>query len=144
MNTLETKSIYKPSQLISVEKGKELNKNYNEKFSLLHKGKNTTDANAVWFSLQELENYIAYIKSEGMEKGYDVNGIRFYFGTYAQTEQKGKAGYTTLFLSPTGNQIGDNMTSKRTEEGNESDITELSPLNFGTMGNPPKMEYGAQ
>jgi predicted Zn-dependent protease len=143
MDTLETKSICKPSQLISVEKGKELHKNYNEKISLLCKGENTADANAVWFSLNELENYIAYIKSEGIEKGYEVNGIRFYFGSYAATEKKGKAGHTTLFLSPTGNQIGQNETSQRTE-GNESDITELSPLNYGSMGNPPKMEYGAQ
>jgi predicted Zn-dependent protease len=143
METVETKSICKPSQLISVEKGKELNRNYNKKIATLHKGENTSDANAVWFSLNELENYIAYIKSEGVDKGYEVNGIRFYFGSYAATEQKGKAGYTTLFLSPTGNQIGQNETSKRSD-GNESDITELSPLNFGSMGNPPQMEYGAQ
>ena len=89
-----------PTQLISLEKARELNKNYNDTRAALHQQKlGKEDANAVWYSLQELENYIAYIKKQGVEKGYDVDGIRLYMGVYPSTDEASKAGYTTLFLA---------------------------------------------
>lgn len=125
----------RPTQLISVAKGKELNKNYNLKRaagikSLIGK----EDANAVWFSIDELQNYIDYIKTEGAAKGHDVDGIRFYFGVYSDTESADKAGFTTLFLSPTCKLPNSTVVAK--------DMTDLELLNYGSMGNPPKIEYG--
>ena len=146
METSEEKSIVAPKQLISNEKAKELNQNFiaaktNSKKNLSDK----EDANALWYSLQTLENYIAYIKTEGNTKGYDVDGIRFYFGVYSDTETKDKAGYTTLFLSPTGKLKTKNLISRTIDSSTDSkDIIELQPMNFGGMGNPPKMEYGEQ
>jgi hypothetical protein len=139
MKTVNT--MIAPTQLISIEKAKELNQNFIATRSELNKnalGKD--DANALWYSLKTLENYIAYIKTEGSEQGYEVDGIRFYFGVYSDSEIGDKAGHTTLFLSPTGKQA--NMLPEMVaSHGNSRDITTLKPMNFGTMGNPPKMEY---
>lgn len=145
MKSEDTKTAVLPKQLISTAKAKELNQNFITKRANLNKmaiGKE--DANAIWYSLEELENYIEYIKSSGSEKGFVVDGIRFYFGVYSESEGKGKAGYTTLFLSPTGKSINEKRAVELTEEeaGNSQDIALIEPLNFGSMGNPPKMEYG--
>ncbi|MGH2664956.1 hypothetical protein [Flavobacterium sp.] len=135
-----------PKNLISTEKAKELNRNFNIKRADLHeKAIGKQDANAVWYSIEDLENYIEYIKTSGSEKGYVIDGIRFYFGVYSETDGKGKAGYSTLFLSPTGKSINARVAeSSSSEQDQESgkDITSIEPLNFGSMGNPPKMEYG--
>lgn len=144
MKSEEIKSAVKPQQLISVETAKTLNSNYNAKRADLHlKAIGTEDANAIWYSLEELENYIEYIKSEGEQQGFSVDGIRFYLGVYPETEQKGKAGYTTIFLSPTGQSVEESKLEKmEINAGDSQDITSIEPLNFGSMGNPPKMEYG--
>jgi hypothetical protein len=144
MKSEDIKSVVLPKQLISADKAKELNQNFISKRGDLHdKALGREDANAVWYSLEELENYIEYIKSTGAENGYIVDGIRFYFGVYSEDEEKDKAGYTTLFLSPTGKNAG--QISKLTdpeEEGNSQDLVTIEPLNFGSMGNPPKKVYG--
>jgi hypothetical protein len=145
----ETNKRVLPIQFISHEKAKELNQNFNTQRSPLHKtAKGSDDANAIWYSLESLESYIDYIKTEGEQKGYQVDGIRFYFGVYSDTEIVGKAGHTTLFLSPTGKPKERELLSLpdtiRPNSKISRDITELRPMNFGGMGNPPKMEYGKQ
>ncbi len=133
----------KPTQLISFDKGKELNKNYNEKRGALVTEKSgLEDANAFWFSIEELERYIAYVKENAVDKGYSVDGIRIYLGVYPETEEK-NAGYTTVFLTPTGTAIDEQRTrGVASLQGNALDITTIEPLNFGSMGNPPKLNYG--
>lgn len=127
-------SYEEPSQLISKDFARLLNNNYTAKNS------NSKDPNAIWFSLKELENYIHYIKKQGIEKGYEIDGIRFYIGTYPNdAKYDDKAGLTTLFLSPTGTKTELALISKTTEQS--SDIEEISPMNYGSMGNPPKMLY---
>lgn len=139
METKKLQSLVQPAQLITVEKAKELNQNFN-----LLRLTASEDANAVWYSLEELQNYINYIKNEGNQKGYIVDGIRFYLGVYPLTEPNGKAGYTTIFLSPTGQQVqtAGVKSSLLFQQGSSDDITVIQPLNFGSMGNPPKMTYG--
>lgn len=132
----------KPTQLISLEIGKELNKNYNEKRGAILAEKTAMeDANAFWFSIEELERYIAYVKDTAAEKELSVNGIRIYLGVYPETAEK-NAGYTTVFLSPTGTAINEVVDRGVILQGNSLDLTEIEPLNFGSMGNPPKLNYG--
>ncbi len=69
------------------------------------------DSLSVWYSVEELENFLATVKSEG------GNGIRLYFGVYDKdyTEQPKYAGRQTLVLVAT--------RSKETETGTvEKDI----------------------
>lgn len=129
----------RPEKAISVETARELNENYNKTRANLHKtllGKD--DSNAVWYSLAELEEYINYIKTEGAQKGYTIEGIRIYMGVYPETASNGRAGYTTVFLAPTGRKTGDDAI-----EPFSKDILDIEAMNFGSMGHPPKLEYGA-
>ncbi|MBP9793027.1 MAG: hypothetical protein KBC56_03425 [Flavobacterium sp.] len=135
MKTSEEQLTSVPFQLISQEKAKELNSNFSICNEALSKEE---DANALWYSLETLENYIAYVKNEGITKGYDIEGIRFYFGKYSENEPDGKAGYTTLFLTPTGKL----KTEESESNVSSKDIIAIQPMNFGGMGNPPKMKYG--
>lgn len=148
MNSCSEGPIYgKPTQLIKSEKAKELNRNYLETRHRLISGSiGKEDANAAWYSLKELENYINYIKKEGKSKGYKVDGIRFYLGAYPN-DNSAEGNMTTIFLTPTGKKIEVQKGSvlnlpaiTQTLEEN-SDIEEISPMNFGGMGHPPKAIY---
>lgn len=137
----------KPSQLITKEFAKELNLNYNKtRAGLAAKAAKKEDANAIWYSLEELENYIHYIKTQGLEDGYTVDGIRFYFGVYPDDEKHGeKAGLTTLFLVPTGKKTVTSIAKVQSfalvQEQTSSDVESLSPMNYGNIGRPPSLTY---
>lgn len=136
-----------PTQLITNDLALQLNSNYNTNM-LQSKAVDSSreDANAVWYSVEELERYINYVKTEGINKGYTVDGIRLYLGKYPNDPKLGeKAGMTTVFLSPTGTkndtQKAGMLNVSTAQEENHYDITDLSPMNYGSMGNPPKMTY---
>jgi hypothetical protein len=137
----------KPSQLITKEFAKQLNQNYNKtRAGLAAKAAKKEDANAIWYSLEELENYIHYIKTQGLEDGYTVDGIRFYFGVYPDDEKHGeKAGLTTLFLVPTGKKTVTSIAKVQSfalvQEQTSSDVETLSPMNYGNIGRPPSLTY---
>ncbi|WP_264537574.1 hypothetical protein [Flavobacterium sp. N1736] len=139
----------KPSQLITREFAQVLNVNYNKKKAALKTGKSVKkeDANAIWYSIEALESYIHYIKTQGVQDGYNVDGIRFYFGVYPEDEKHGeKAGQTTLFLVPTGKKAEAANTAKiqsfvALEDDAPSDIQSLEPMNYGNIGRPPSLIY---
>lgn len=144
------KQYEEPTQLITNDLAIDLNKRYIEKRSgLILSDTGKEDANAVWYSIEELENYINYVKTKGIEKGIEVNGIRFYIGVYPEDglKYKEKAGLTTIFLSPTKKRVSNDMV--RSENINLSaevniDATEIEPLNYGGIGHPPKITYPQQ
>ncbi|MBF4515884.1 hypothetical protein IRZ71_06005 [Flavobacterium sp. ANB] len=141
----------KPNQLITKEFAKQLNLNYNNKKqtnNLKAKSVEKEDANAIWYSIEELEKYIHYAKTKGAEDGYAVDGIRFYFGVYPDDEKHGeKAGLTTLFLVPTGKKVKSKTPKVQSfalvEEQEEEtvDIQSLDPMNYGNIGRPPSLIY---
>lgn len=141
----------KPSQLITREFAQVLNVNYNKKKADLKTGKSVKkeDANAIWYSIEALESYIHYIKTQGAQEGYNVDGIRFYFGVYPEDEKHGeKAGQTTLFLVPTGKKPEAANTAKiqgfaavEDDADAPSDIQSLDPMNYGNIGRPPSLIY---
>lgn len=141
METENSKSLTHPTQLISHSKAKELSANFVAQKS----GKHVTsagqeDANALWFSLEELEKFIEYIKTEGSNQGFTVDGVRIYLGVYSNNETVGRAGYTTMFMSATGRKV--NSATPMSGGATSQDLTTVNPLNYGSMGNPPKMQYG--
>lgn len=144
------KQFDEPTQLITTNIALDLNKRYNEKRSgLILSDIGKEDANAVWYSLEELENYINYIKTKGIEKGIEVNGIRFYIGVYPEdvVKYKEKAGLTTIFLSPTKKKtsnISERSLVDTSSVEENIDVTEIEPLNYGGYGNPPKITYPKQ
>ena len=94
-----------------------------------------------WYSLEDLEGYINYVKQEAAKKKVSVDGIRFYFGVYPENaKDKSKAGQNTLFMCPT--KSCKSFSEDDDEDGNSEDITDIFAMNFGDNGNPPKNEYG--
>lgn len=141
------KQFAEPTQLITKELATDLNSRYIEKRSgLILSNIGKEDANAVWYSIEELENYINYVKTKGIENGIEVNGIRFYIGVYPEdgVKYKEKAGLTTIFLSPTKkrtlNVLEKSLDDTLSIEVNV-DVSEIEPLNYGGIGNPPRIEY---
>jgi hypothetical protein len=133
----------KPENTISVKKAKELNNNFNKRYEVMSELIGKDDNRSSWHSLAELEQYIAYIKTEGTKKGLAVDGIRIYFGAYGPNET-GREDFSTLFLVPTikpkaTDQNGAKNFAAVVDES--EDTKELSPLNFGGTGHPPKKEY---
>jgi hypothetical protein len=144
-----------PKQLIKPEMAKDLNLRYNaERGKIITAAIGKEDANAAWYSIEELENYIAYVKNKGQSNNIEVTGIRIYLGVYPNDPKNfgEKAGMTTIFLAPTKKNLnpkGDKnseiqrfASAARAEEN--VDVTAIDALNYGGMGNPPQMEYGHQ
>ncbi|MFK5957501.1 MAG: hypothetical protein QM495_01385 [Lutibacter sp.] len=102
------------------------------------------DAISSWFSLEELENYIAYVKEEGTKKGITVNGLRVYFGAYSNNVKKqDKKDLSTVFFAPTMAKPATLQKSSSLEVEGSSDIESIDALNGGTFGDPPSKEYPA-
>jgi hypothetical protein len=139
----------RPTQLITRKFAKELHVNFMKyRASIIAKYIKKEDANAVWFSVEELENYIHYIKSKGEKTGYDVNGIRIYFGVYPEQKKYAeKAGLMTVFLQATGNKIRKAVKQEEVQTfelmmaNGEGDISSIEPMNYGSIGRPPALLY---
>ena len=95
-----------------------------------------------WYSLEDLEGYFNYVKEQALAQKINVNGIRFYFGVYPETEDESKAGRNTLFMCPTKASLAISGEGKSGDANNSTDITTISALNYGNTGNPPKNDYG--
>lgn len=135
-----------PTQLIPNDLAVDLSRRYNnERAQLITTNIGKDDATAVWYSIEELENYINYVKTQGTEKGIEVTGIRMYMGVYpTDNSYREKAGLTTIFLSPTKKrEVNVKAKSLRTKQSLEEnvDATELQPLNYGGIGHPPRVMY---
>lgn len=140
----------KPNQLITKKFAKDLHLNFMRyRASIIAKYIKKEDANAVWFSIEELENYIHYIKTKGDKTGFDVTGIRFYFGVYPEERKYAeKAGLMTLFLTATGKRIKKNAAKKDEiqsfaliHEDENADISTIEAMNYGSIGRPPALTY---
>ena len=124
----------KPSKCIDVEDARGLQKNWKEtRGKEIENGQGYRDTREFWLSVEELEEYLAYVKEKSAEQGIDKPGIRIYLGAYAGTEKK--RSYSTVFLAPTKEK-----GSKVYEESGEStgdNNYDIEPLNDMQNGWPP-------
>lgn len=95
-----------------------------------------------WYSLEDLEGYINYVKEQALEQKVNVNGIRFYFGVYPETEDESIAGRNTLFMCPTKAGLGMSEGGKSGDANSSTDVITISAMNYGDNGNPPKNDFG--
>jgi hypothetical protein len=127
-------------KLITTEQAIQLNECYKEKQHGFGAENDSNFSCSSWYSLEDLEGYINYVKQQALEKKVTVDGIRFYFGVYpASTKDKSKVGQNTLFMCPTKASA---EFSKEDGESNSEDIPEISAMNYGSTGNPPKNDFG--
>lgn len=134
---LETLTTVKPKGVISVEKAKELNVNWTlhrktAVDSAAAKQGRKQDDRSVWWSLDDVENYLIYAKSESKNLGYDMSGIRVYLGVYGKNAGQTKQDLTTMFLVPTG-KVSKSEASSFMLPPSDGDLP-IDPLNEGTGG----------
>ncbi len=119
---------------ISQKEAKKLCQNYlDTKSAAMDKIVGKEDANAVWFDLKGLRDFLTYARRKGKRQNQTVDGVRVYLGTYdSDHENKELAGRTTVFFSAT---IAGNDSA-----GNALDL-DAEAYNMGNLGMPPKRSY---
>jgi len=124
---------------ITPTRAKELNQNFvKTRGKAIDRTIGKKDAISAWFSIDELKEYIAFVEKEGKQKGITVNGLRVYFGAYADTDiEIPKKNMSTVFFVPTQANLG----SGNGGDGDNSDIGDIDGLNNGGLGEPPSATY---
>jgi hypothetical protein len=114
----------KPKNCITPEAAKVLQNNWNDtRAKYIEKGLGTKDVCAVTFNIDQLQQFIDYVKAESTKQGIDNPGIRVYFAAYNDKESN-KA---TVFLNAT-----------ESDDGNSANNYEIDPLNLGQNEWPPQ------
>ncbi|MCF6306989.1 MAG: hypothetical protein L3J09_03440 [Flavobacteriaceae bacterium] len=114
----------KPKNCITVAAAKTLQKNWNTTRAVdIAKAMGSKDCCAITFNIDQLQEFINYVKDESAKQGIDNPGIRVYFAAYNDKEST-KA---TVFLNAT-----------ESDDGNSDNNYGIDPLNMGNGGFPPK------
>lgn len=102
------------------------------------------DSRWYWFSIEEMEGYIKYVKENAKEKNLQNVGIRIYMGKYPANHPTNKmakpeyAGYQTVFLMPTTKtQTSENRQKRRGIADENEDIESIQPMNMTNLAPPP-------
>lgn len=139
----------KPVGTINYDKANELEELFKtSRSTIINNHLGYQDSREVWFSIDRLKKYIAYVESQAKKKNYDNLGLRIYFGTYPENNE-GKT-FSTVFLVPTCKNktpksiIGTTRSSFVTSSNDLPDSSEneniydIEALNFGGLGHPPR------
>lgn len=125
----------RPKKCISIKEAKELQKVWcDTRTPEIDKCLGFEDSREFWWSVEELQEYLKYVKKQSKKQGIDDPGIRIYFGAYPKEKCKKDKGYATVFLAPTGAPAG----GLGKGGGSASNNYEIEAMNFGGSGNPPK------
>lgn len=132
--------IVKPKGVITPGQAKTLNNNWTEYRkaavdSAARKQGRDVDNRSTWWSIDDVENYIAYSKKQTDSLGYSITGLRVYLGVYGEDAGRTKKDLTTMFVVPTIK----NATSKASMnlfnfQDEDEDCPECMPLNEGHGG----------
>lgn len=113
-----------PKLLISKEEAIQMQQHWkNTKGIMLRKAIGKEMISDFWWSLDDLEDYIRYVKQLAKKDGVRDLGIRFYLGAYPSNHPI-KPNKTNLFIAPT---LSNGTTYKA-----------ANPMNRGSGGEPPK------
>lgn len=125
----------KPQKCISVNDAKVLQDKWVEsRASEIEKAQGYKDTREFSYSLEELQEYLDYVKIESDKLGIKKPGIRIYFGAYPKSNDK--KSYATLFLAPTKEKSGPSEGELEADGANENNY-DIDPLNEAGAGIPP-------
>lgn len=123
----------KPKKCISIEEAREEQDEWvRTRGKDIKECEGFEDTREFWYSLDELQEYLDYVREKSKEQGVKKPGIRFYLGAYPTT--KYKKGYATMFLAPTKEATGETADDAKDSEPNNYGI---EPMNITHGGNPP-------
>lgn len=114
----------KPLKCITVEEARKLQDNWEStRAKIIDSNLGKIDSREFYYTIEELEEYLAYVKDESQKQGINNPGVRIYLGAYDDS----KSNYATVFIAPTE---GETKSSKNNYS--------IDPFNFGQSGHPPK------
>jgi len=141
-NTIEGMAIIKPKGVITEAQAKKLDANWTKyRKAANDSAAGKPDNRSTWWSLEDMRNYLDYAENQAKDLGYAMDGVHVYLGVYGDNAPKDKAGYSTVFISPTGNKTLPEGTSGFAAQGGRNDIPGSDPLNDGDGGYPPQANY---
>lgn len=140
-NLTDDIKITKPKGVITPEQAKVLNDNWSRYRkaavdSAAQKQGREIDNRSVWWSIEDIENYIAFSKKQTDSLKYNLTGMRVYLGVYGKNAGQAKKNLTTMFLVPTVKKLnskGSMIPFVFQEDG--ANCEECDPLNAGHGGN---------
>ncbi|SDR67879.1 hypothetical protein [Gramella sp. MAR_2010_147] len=122
----------KPKKCISKERARELQGDWkNTRAKEIDNAQGYEDTREFWYSLDELQEYLDYVKEESQKQGVKKPGVRIYFGSYPKSNEK--KSYATVFLAPTKEASEEELETASNQQNNY----EIDPFNLSTGGEPP-------
>ena len=113
----------KPKDCITVTEAQALQANWNNNQAKdIEKATGSKDVIAVTFNIDQMQEFINYVKAESKTQGFSNPGIRVYFAAKSSAE----GGKATAFLNATED-----------DGGNSKNNYNIEPLNRGQNGWPP-------
>lgn len=126
----------RPLKCVTVEEARKLQDQWKEtRGKEIARAQKYEDTREFWYSVDELQEYLDYVKEKSAEQGVEKPGIRIYFGAYPG--KGNEKSYSTIFLSPTYEKSD---STHLTEEDGGDNNYEIDPLNNSNGGYPPR-EY---
>ncbi|MFD1613749.1 hypothetical protein [Gelatiniphilus marinus] len=133
--------IVKPKGVITPDQAMALNNNWTKyrkaavDSAAARQGREIDDR-STWWSIKNIENYIAYSKKQTDSLGYTITGLRVYLGVYGENAGRTKRNLTTMFVVPTVKKAKDkaSMNPFAFQDEDEEDCEECEPLNEGGNG----------
>lgn len=132
--------IVKPKGVITPDQAKALNNNWTEYRkaavdSAARRQGREIDNRSTWWSIDDVENYIAFSKQQTDSLGYKITGLRVYLGVYGKNAGQAERDLTTMFVVPTVKKAKDKASMNPfIFQGEEGDCPECPPLNHGNGG----------
>lgn len=124
----------KPAKCISVEEAKKQQQEWiHTRGREIERGGKFKDTRDFWYSLDELQGYLDYVREKSKEQGVEKPGIRFYLGAYPGNAHKGSS---SIFLAPTREKDATVETETEEEEKDPNNY-EIEPYNTIGTGWPP-------
>lgn len=121
----------KPAKCTTVEEARKQQKEWvDTRGKEIERGGKFKDTRDFWYSLDELQEYLDYVREKSKEQGVEKPGIRFYLGAYPKSRNKG---YSTIFLSATR----EKDPAVESEEEENPNNYEIEPYNTIGTGWPP-------
>ncbi|CAM4117571.1 hypothetical protein [Gillisia hiemivivida] len=120
---------------ITVAKAKKLQKKWWDTRSMVTtNGKEHEDTCQFYFTVEELQTYLAEVKTKSLQQGVETPGINIWFGAYDETADK--PSLATVFLAPTKRVKSDDPEMEFEDVAND----EIEPINE-TQGKWPPTIY---
>jgi hypothetical protein len=128
-----------PKDTISVAKAKQLSKNWQQNNpieidSTIEVEGSRKKIQSVYWSLDVVEDYLAYAKKKSDTLGYTMTGLRVYFANYGKNPNPVKKNRNTLFIVPTGPKNTSKASSLNIMLPPTDNDIPTPPLNAGTGG----------